>query len=81
MKPTRKFKKGDRVVCINGGGDTRTGTTGIVKRYGNDIMKKLFVIIKRDDGKGWPDGKSLGWSVCEDYLEKDEDYVGYEVDA
>jgi hypothetical protein len=79
MKPTRKFKRGDRVICPNISLDTPSGVIGTIKRY-DKYNPTPTVVIKRDDGQGWTDGKGIGWNIREDALELLSDNIGYEMD-
>ena len=75
----KKFKRGDRVIVSNEmNSDTPVGMTGVFKRYNSTFPGRCVII--RDDGGGWLDGDTKGWSVAVDSLAIYED-IGYEMDA
>lgn len=75
-----RFKRGDRVYVVdNTNSDTEAGITGIFKRVSR-YNDKLGV-IKRDDGHGWADGRSIGWNVKIKSLALLSEKFDYEMDA
>lgn len=77
-----RFKRGDRVYVVdNTNSDTKAGVTGVFKRIAKDQIGSGLCIIKRDDGHGWSDGKSIGWNVKIKSLALLSERFEYEIDA
>lgn len=75
-----RFKKGDRVYVVDRTNcDTPPGVSGVFKRFSKDSPG--MCVIKRDDGRGWGDGRSKGWSVKIASLGLLSEKFDYEMDA
>ncbi len=75
-----RFKRGDKVYVVdNTNTDTPAGVTGTFKRYYKGYS--TLCVIKRDDGEGWTDGRSIGWRVKVASIGLLSEKFDYEMDA